>query len=569
MTHGSSPRLCFAALVSGTIIASTALSGTAATAGDTPAPHLRKQGTATQLVVDGKPFLILGGELLNSSASGPAYMAPVWPKLAEAHLNTVLAGISWEMVEPEEGRFDFARLDGLLDEARAHGQRLVLLWFGSWKNGKSSYPPYWAKKDFERFWRARDEKGRTLDILSTFCDAARDADARSFAAVMRHLREADARDHTVVMVQVENEVGVLGDTRDRSPAAERAFQSAVPEALMAQLDARKGNLAPELLELWKASGYRARGTWTEVFGAGEGAASAEARRRIRDSVDATFMAWHYARYVGAVAEAGRREYDLPLYANAWLHGADALPGGYPSGGPLPETADVWRAGAPAIDLLAPDLYAPEFESWSARYTRAGNPLFIPETNLATIAANAFVAFGRSDAIGVSPFAVDRLAFPLPSPPATEGRQAPPSLSRSYEVLGQLAPTILAHQGKGEMTGFTLDKEHPSVTANLGGYELEITLDEVFGRHAESGYGLVIAAGPDEFIGAGAGFRVSFRPRTPGPALVGLGPVDEGSFREGTWIPDRRLNGDETAQGEGWRFAPSQATIERCKVFRYE
>jgi Domain of unknown function (DUF5597)/Beta-galactosidase len=568
MTHPPSSLGTRLVVVSTALLSSAVLSATAL-AEEGLTPHLRKQGTATQLVVDGKPFLVLGGELLNSSASGPAYMAPVWPKIAEAHLNTVLAGISWEMVEPEEGRFDFERVDALLGEARTHGLRLILLWFGSWKNGKSSYAPYWAKKDFKRFWRARDEKGRTLDIFSTFCEAARDADARAFAALMGHLREADARDRTVVMVQVENEVGVLGDTRDRSPAAEHAFQSSVPETLMARLRARRASLAPELLDLWKASGYRASGTWTEVFGAGAAAAGDDASRRIRDAVDETFMAWQYARYVGAVAEAGRREYPLPLYANAWLHGGDARAGAYPSGGPLPETADVWRAGAPAIDLLAPDLYAPEFEDWSARYTRAGNPLFIPETNLATIAANAFVACGRSDAIGVSPFAIDRLALPGPPPSAAEGRQALPTLSRSYEVLSQLAPTILAHQGRDEMTGFTLDKEHPKVAAVLGGYELDITLDEIFGRRAESGYGLVIAEGPDAFIGAGAGFRVSFRPKTPGPPLAGLGPVDEGSFRDGTWVPDRRLNGDETAQGEGWRFAPFRAAIERCKVFRYE
>ncbi|MGD1074139.1 MAG: beta-galactosidase, partial [Bryobacteraceae bacterium] len=186
-------------------------------------PHLRKQGTAIQLIVDGKPFLALAGELMNSSATGLDYMKSVWPELAKAKLNTLLPGVSWNQIEPQEGKFDFTVLDGVIQGARSHNMRLVLLWFGSWKNSLSGYPPDWVKRDFERFPRAQVAGGKSIELLTPFSDANRDADARAFAALMRHVKAVDGQQHTVVMIQVENEVGMHGDSRDRSPAANQAF----------------------------------------------------------------------------------------------------------------------------------------------------------------------------------------------------------------------------------------------------------------------------------------------------------------------------------------------------------
>jgi hypothetical protein len=221
--------------------------------------------------------------------------------------------------------------------------------------------------------------------------------------------------------------------------------------------------------------------------------------------------------------------------------------------------DIWLAGASAVDLLAPDIYSPDFQGWCRRYTQRGNPLFIPETRSGEDGArNVFYAIGQHAAIGTSPFAVDSIENPKESP-----------LARSYDILRQMAPLILEHQGDDRMTGFVLDKEHATVTRELGGYELEISLDEIFGSRAGVGSGLIIAAGPDEFVGAGSGFRVAFHPKTPGPALAGVGAVDEGTYRDGKWIPGRRLNGDENDQGQRWRFSPRKVSIERCTVYRYE
>jgi beta-galactosidase GanA len=271
------------------------------------------------------------------------------------------------------------------------------------------------------------------------------------------------------------------------------------------------------------------------------------------------MAWNYARYVDNVTAAGKAAYGLPMFVNAWLSNPAGTPGDWPSGGPLPHVMDIWLAGAPQIDMLTPDIYQPNFAAWCQKYTQRGNALFIPEMHRdADGARNVFYAIGQHDAIGTSPFAVDSLENPAQTP-----------LSNSYAVLQQLAPVILEHQGRAAMAGFLLDSEHPTVTHQLGGYELEISLDTVFDYKADIGYGLVIAAGPNTFIGAGSGFRVAFRAIAPGAALVGIGAVDEGEYRDGQWIARRRLNGDENDQGRRWRFSNQRVAIERCTVYRCE
>jgi beta-galactosidase GanA len=327
-------------------------------------PHLRKQGTATQLIVDGQPFLALGGELSNSSATSVEYMKAVWPRLvAQTNLNTVLAGVSWNQIEPREGKFDFSVLDGVIQGARSHNMRLVLLWFATWKNGLSSYPPDWVKSDFDRFPRARMVGDHTpwpvfgttrtpvtgplnIELLSPFGDATRDADARAFAALMRHIKAVDGQQHTVIMIQVENEVGMQGDTRDRSPLAGKAFAAPVPKELMDYLQQHKDTLIPALRQVWEAAGFKTSGAWEEVFGKGRPA-------------DEIFMAWNFARYVNRVVEAGKAEYPIPMITNCPQDGFGKAPaplhGGGQSGGPMPDAMDVWRAGAPRIDLFAADL----------------------------------------------------------------------------------------------------------------------------------------------------------------------------------------------------------------------
>jgi beta-galactosidase GanA len=494
-------------------------------------PHLRTSGSARQLIVDGRPFLILGGELANSSASSLDYMQPIWPRLRQHNLNTVLAPVSWELIEPSEGRFDFTLVDGMLAAARRNDLRLVLLWFGSWKNSMSTYVPAWVKRDSTRFPRARGSDGGALDILSPFAEANAAADARAFAALMRHLRETDPQG-TVIMVQVENEVGMIPEARDHSPAANRAFAGPVPAALLAG---------------------RKPGTWTEHFGT---------------AAEESFMAWHFASYVERVASAGKAQYPLPLFVNAALPRPGKKPGEYPSAGPLPRLSWIWRAAAPSIDFLAPDIYYPNFVEWARNYARADNPLFIPEANQAgrgEAAADAFFAIAELDAIGFSPFSID-----------SEG----PGLARlesAYAMLRGLAAVILAHQGKRSMHGFrppaqfdgTLDDRN--VRQRFGGYMFDVGFIDPWTprpdqRIAEHG-GLIIQLGPDEFLFAGSGITTSFA-SAMGQEKVGIESIWEGAYVDGAWKPGRLLNGDQSHQGRHVRLPPDAFSVQRVKLYRY-
>jgi beta-galactosidase GanA len=362
---------------------------------------------------------------------------------------------------------------------------------------------------------------------------------------MQHLKDVDAQDHTVLMMQVENEVGVLGDSRDHSDAANKAFASPVPAQLTAYLKAHRDALYPDLRALWDANGDRAAGTWAEVFG--------DTTR-----ADEIFMAWQYARFIHAVAARGKAAYSIPMYVNTWLAGDDTPPGDYPSGGPEPRVVDVWKAAGQELDFYAPDLYAANFIDWCKRYHRDGNPLYMPETRGgAAGAANVFYALGEEAGFGFSPFGID-------SELDEKGE-----LASSYHALASVEPMLLEHQSAGDVHGFVLSQGHGSVDFTMSGYTVHVALDEIFGNHAENGFGLIMAAGKDGFIGVGKGFRVSFTPRSATGRQVGIAAVDEGSFEDGKWVPGRRLNGDENDQGKAWRFDPRQLRTEKVTLYRFE
>jgi beta-galactosidase GanA len=547
---------------------------------DPALPHLQMQGTAKQLVVDGRPFLIRGAELNNSSASSLDYMKPLWPRLVATHLNTVLATVTWELIEPEEGRFDFKLVDRLISEAQANDLHLVLLWFASWKNGKSNYQPLWVKTNQARFPLVQSEQGKSLNTLTTFSEANCDADARAFAALMRHLKEVDGHQHTVLMIQVENEMGVLEDARDYSPAANKAFAGPVPKELMDYLAAHKDTLVSELRELLEANGSRTSGTWEEVFGPGKPAGKEipvrtlspplteeeheTGWRKLHWPVDEIFMAWNYAHYVEKVAGAGKAEYNIPMYVNAWLQQRDhAWPGTYPSGGPLPQVMDVWRAGAPALDMLSPDLYVQEFDELCARYTRSANPLFIPESaGDARGAANVFTAFGQYGAMGYSPFGIENPSEAVPDSP----------IAKAYEFLLPLSPLILAHQASGTIAGVTLDKEHPTKKVQLGSYTLEVNFANYWWTTQNPDYAaaIILMIEDGEYMVAGKGVAVSFSSSSsaPGRLATGLASVEEGTFAGGQWVPGRRLNGDEIMSGKGLRLPGENYTVQKVKLYQY-
>ena len=532
-------------------------------------PHLEKQGTATQLVVEGKPILLLSGELHNSTCGGFDYMRPVWKRLAKKNLNSVIATLSWELVEPVEGKFDFTLVDSVIAGARKENLKLVLIWFASWKNASSVYIPSWVKTDYQKYPRAKDEQGKPLEILSTFGEASCEADAKAFAALMHHIKEVDSQQQTVVMIQVENEMGVLdnlGKTpgnarRDFSDRANGRFNGPVPQKFIDYLVKNKESLFPELYKVWSANGFKTSGSWEEVFG------KSVLKPDIKDwqfysyYTEELFMAWNYARYVEKVASSGKKEYQLPMYVNAWLKQPYSYwPGRYPSGGPLPQVLDAWRAGAASIDFIAPDIYMDEFDWVCQEYTRNGNPLFIPETRGGEVgAARVFYVFGQYNAGCFAPFGIDDIANTKNDP-----------LEESYAVLKNMSAAILDHQGNGTMKGILVDSKSPVQKFELGDYIIEARLG---GREkSEIAGGLIIQTGKQEYICAGKSLDVLFIPKNDS-LHVALEAVDEGSFKAGKWINERRLNGDEIHTslftGTGLRIPGNRVSIQKVTLYMYK
>ena len=534
----------------------------ALTAQTSTIPHLQKQGTATQLIVQGKPFLMLGGELHNSSTSDVAYMQPIWQKMKDKKLNTVIAGVSWELIEKEKGVFNFTLVDSMLQGARAQGLHLILIWFASWKNGGSTYMPSWIKKDVAAYPRVKDSANKTLEILSAFSDVTCKADAAAFKALMQHIRNIDAEEQTVIMVQVENEVGILNSKRDYSDAANKAFTAPIPKILATYLSTNKEKLTPALYDVWKANGFTTTGNWETVFGKGAYDNMADWKQYFYYTEE-LFMAYQYATYIGKVAAAGKEAYAIPMFVNAWQKQPDTrYPGKYPSGGPLPQVLDMYRAAAPAIDMIVPDIYMPQFKWVCEQYHAMGNPLLIPETRGGALgAARAFYAFGAHDAMCFSPFGIDGDYL------------VDEELTKSYEVLHQLKDIILQNQGKGTMAGILIDTAQQVQQLTLGGYNIEAKLQTWPVKSGIAG-AIIINTAPDEFLVAGKGMEIFFIPATPGKLpLAAIDFADEGTYVNGKWVAGRRLNGDETNtstfSGVGLKLPLPDYSIQQVKLYRYK
>ncbi len=505
-----------------------------------------RAGDAVQLTVDGSPFLVLGGELGNSSATCAADIERIFPKLQRMGLNTVLVPAYWDLIEPEEGSYDFSLTDCVLDAARANGLKVVFLWFGAWKNSMSCYAPAWFKADYKRFPRARTAEGKPLEIASAFSDEVFAADNRAFAAWLEHLAAADKERGTVIMIQIENEIGMLEEARDHSPAADKLFAADVPEALSLYLKARKGTLHPWLRDRWEGQGGRLHGTWTELFGTDL-------------YTDEIFMAWHYASYVERMAQTARRIYDVPLYVNAAMNSRGRKPGEYPSAGPLAHLIDIWHAGAPDIDILAPDLYDSGFTDWVAQYHLPDNPLFIPEIQLSdNDGVRAFYVFAEHDATGFSPFSIE------------DGRDddAAP-LVRSYALLKELMPLLTSYQGTDALHGLLFDKDNTERVITDG--DLTITCRHYFtlpwdsratdGSTWPEGGGLLLRLAKNEYIVAGSGIVAEFAKTTEKSADGKENALGEDGFLLAG-------NGQDAASGSGGRFAGKRqgiASVEEVSV----
>ena len=531
------------------LVAAGAAAASAAPGAARPIPRIEHVGAAYHLMVDGRPFLLLGGQCLNENAVKPEDLERVWKALVGIHANAAVIPVWWKLIEPQPGQFDFGQVDRIINGARRNGLRLVLLWFGTWKNGDMDYTPDWVKNDRATHKRAIGLSGEECYTITPFSEATRQADIRALTAVLRHIREIDETERTVIMMQVENEPGLMGTDRDHSEQANRLFEGPVPAELMSYLVKHRDRVSDSMRAQWAKTKFRPSGTWSEVFG--------------RMAPEA-FDAWYIAHYIDAVAAAGKEVHPLPMYANAWLIEPHAeRPGRYPSGGPTDHVIDIWKAAAPHLDLIAPDIYYPKYYDNAAPYRRPDNPLFVPEVNFQPFfGALAFMTFADFDGLCFSPYGIEE---GVEKPQVWSARAA--EFEDTYRVLTPLLPLIARHQYQGKMHSIiqgVSPGEDWAHDIHLGGEKVAALVEFTvpFNPVASRGRGMIIELAPDDYIIAGAGFKLTFRELTGPLRDAQLLSLEEGTFEGDRWVCHRRLNGDELNVS-----LPPKAKILRARLVR--
>ena len=563
-------------------------------------PSLVRNGNTAHIVANGKPMLMIGGELGNSSASTLDDVQRIFPHLQQLGLNTVLAPVSWELIEPEEGKFDMSTLDNILVEARKNELKVVLLWFGAWKNSMSCYAPEWFKRDVKRFPRAHTPEGKPVEEASSLSQNVLEADKRAFCKIMEHLRDND-QEQTVIMVQVENEIGMIDVPRDYSADATKMYQSAVPQQLIDYLNKNAKSLHPYITEKLaqaekqnpavgiknlKNAKAKQLPTWPELFG--------------KDIyTEEIFQTWTYATYVQQIAEAGRAIYNLPMYVNVALNSRDRKPGQYPSGGPLAHLIDLWHCGAPAIDVLGVDIYDKGYTDWLDKYHLTNNPLFIPEIRLEDKdAMYALFAFGHHGAMGFCPFSIED--YPLYATASANNwkemdlsqddqlnafsatAQSLSPIAATYRLLRQAEPLILEQQGTTDMEAVLLDNEHreQEIITPDG---IRLTVKHSYSLGWEPGAQdpiwpeaacIILRLSKEDYLVLGSGVVITYTPSNAGTtwqkgdARIGLAKCEEVTINEGKMQIVRHLSGDQTHQGRHVRIPVGQYQLQHFKLYKY-
>ena len=554
-------------------------------------PQLEHRDNSTaRIIANGKPMLMIGGELGNSSASTPDDVNRTFEDLFQLGVNTVLAPVSWELIEPVEGQFDMSSLDVILTEARRNKLKVVLLWFGAWKNSMSCYAPEWFKRDTKRFPRAHALEGRPVEEASSLSKNVLEADKRAFCRIMEHLRDHDAEEQTVIMVQVENEIGMIDVPRDYSADATKMYQSAVPQQLTDYLMKNQQSLHPYLKDkLQVTPPWRGRGrlSWPQLFG---------------DDIytEEIFQTWTYATYVEQIAKAGRAIYNVPMYVNVALNSRDRLPGQYPSGGPLAHLIDLWHCGAPSIDVLGVDIYDKGIKSWLAKYHLPNNPLFVPEIRLEDKdAMYALYAFGHHGAMGFCPFSMedyplfaehngnDMRGMDLSQDDQLNAYSGGASyltpIVSTYQLLRQAEPLILDRQGTPDMDAVLLDNEQREAEI-ITPDGIRLTIRHSYSLGWEPGAKdaewpeaacIILRLGKEDYLAIGSGVVITYSDAKAGDTWkqgdtrIGLAKCESVRISNGQMQVKRHLNGDQTHQGRHVRIPVGQYDIQHFRLYRYK
>jgi hypothetical protein len=507
----------------------------AAQAKERPLPRLVKKDGRYALFVDGAPYLMLGAQVHNSSA-WPAMLPKVWPAMEYLHVNTVEIPVYWEQFEPRPGQYDYTVIDALLAGAREHKVRLVLLWFATWKNGSQHYMPEWMKLAPDKYPHLTDKNGRPADSPSPFAAASLEADKSAFTAFMRYLKSAD-RQRTVIMVQVQNEPGTWGSVRDYSPVAQKLFEAPVPADVLTAMQVKPTS---------------PNANWQEAFGL---------------EAEVNFHAWAVARYVGQVAAAGKAVYPLPLYANAALRDPlkPGAPGSYESGGPTDNVIPIWKVTAPALDIVAPDIYQNDPAAYLKvleLYHREDNALFVPETSGGAANARFFFSALGLQAIGFAPFGMDY----------TNPRNTPESLAptaRNYRVIAPMQREVARLNFEGKLQAVAEENGKVTQTLAFGAWNAIVSYGAVrnnraVGNAEPTGRILVAQLKDNQFLVAGFYCRIDFRPADAVKHRQFL-RVEEGVYENGVFKFLRIWNGDETDWGLNFGAEP---VVLRVSVATY-
>lgn len=489
-------------------------------------PTIKNDNGIATLYVNDEPFFALAGELHNSSASCLSYLEEsVWPMLKGLNMNSVIAPIYWESVEPSEGVYDFSSIDGLIKQARRHDFKLILLWFGLWKNAESMYIPGWMKQDSTTYFRIKKINGEPVNTISPLCESAIKKDADCFSAIMAHIRDIDEKESTVIAVQIENEIGVLGSSRDFGKQANALFFAPVPV---------------EMQEFATTSG-----NWQESFG---------------EDAEEYFMAYHFAKAVGEISKAGQSAFPLPCYANAWLKQYPWYPGSYPSGGPIRDVHKIWKKFAPNLFTLAPDIYVSNVADIFDEYSYDTNPLFVPEVRKDAVAASyCMYAFGRHNAICFSPFGIEELALDpaaIDKPPmevmmalnidptAFDITGSKDYLSKTYDMITQMKPLLLKYRGSSHLKSYCRHGETDfGVFLKFGAYDIAVSYAPRM-QAKPLAAGIVFELDADTFLIAGMMSTFEFKTKPEENLKAEIQKLEEGHIQNGSWIPKRTLNGDE-------------------------